>query len=80
MEQPTITEEEMIRLAFDNINTDDIILPESRLDYTIFRISSPDPFAAVKSGKVKYIFISLIDIGIEIIPNSSPLPTEVTSY
>ncbi|XP_033627958.1 glutamate receptor ionotropic, delta-2-like isoform X1 [Asterias rubens] len=50
MEQPTIVEEEMIRLAFDNINIDDVILPESRLDYTIFRITSPDPFGAVKSA------------------------------
>ena len=57
MEQPTIVEEEMIRLAFDNINIDDVILPESRLDYTIFRITSPDPFGAVKSGKVKLCFL-----------------------
>ncbi|XP_022085680.1 glutamate receptor ionotropic, kainate 2-like isoform X2 [Acanthaster planci] len=50
LEQPSSDEDEMIRLSFQHINQNGNILPSTRLDYTVARIASTDPFAAVKAA------------------------------
>ncbi|XP_038053842.1 glutamate receptor ionotropic, kainate 2-like isoform X2 [Patiria miniata] len=50
LEQPSPDEDEMVRLSFQHLNQNENILPSSRLDYTVARIASTDPFAAVKAA------------------------------